>query len=128
MLKVDIKSFTLKELSCRCCGAFNINNDFLIALQAFRNKFNQPITVTCACRCKKHNAEVGGEPTSLHECSTKRAGAADCYNKDLKKLYNDACICGLFNEVIWYNGYKGMNFVHIGIDLNQKGSYFDIKK
>lgn len=125
---VKIENFDIDtELRCRCCGMYNYSDEFLVKLQAFRYGYGKPLTVTCGCRCKKHNADVGGVPTSLHECTTKKASAVDCYNKNLKKLYEDACKSGLFNEVIWYDGYKGMHFVHIGIDPNQTGNYFAVK-
>lgn len=124
MITVKINNFTEKELACRCCGKFNIDNDFLIKLQAFRLILNKPLTVNCACRCKKHNKEVGGVNTSLHECESKKASAVDVTNSNTYDIYNAACLSGAFNEVIWY---KKENFVHLGCDPNQKGNAFIIK-
>jgi len=120
--------FSTNELKCKCgCGSFNYSKRFLNALSAFRCILKRPVIVTCGCRCKKHNAEVGGVPTSLHECTTKQASATDitlCRVEDVGFMYKEACNSRLFNEVIWY---KAQRFVHVGIDPNQKGNYFSIK-
>ena len=82
------------------------------------------MTVTSPGRCVKHNAEEGGEKNSCHECETKKATALDFTCSAMALAYEIACESGLFNEVIWY---VKKNFIHLGLDRNQKGNYF-IKK
>lgn len=124
MLTVEIKNFTKEELQCRCgCGRFNVDNEFLIRGQAFRYMLGLTMNVTSCGRCKKHNKEVGGVDTSCHQCETKSATAMDFFCNNMQKAYDLACKCGLFNEVIWY---QKKHFIHIGLDRNQKGNYFNI--
>lgn len=82
------------------------------------------MTVTSGGRCVKHNKDVGGVSTSLHECETKKAAAIDVTNSNCLEIYNKACKSGLFNEVIYYTK---KNIVHLGLDRKQKNNYF-IKK
>lgn len=123
MIQAKIKNFTEYELKCRCCGLFNMDDDFLIRLQAFRFILNKPLVVSSGCRCKKHNKEVGGVDNSCHQGETKKATACDVTNNNCSEIYTLATKSGLFNEVIWY---KAKNFVHLALDKNQKGNYFKI--
>lgn len=122
-IPASVKNFSKKELSCRCCGLFNYKKEFLLKLQEFRDKLGFPLIVTCGCRCKTHNLEVGGEPTSCHEATTKEASAIDVTSQNLQAVFNLAIHTEYFNEVIWY---KSKNFIHLGIDYKQKGTYFKI--
>lgn len=125
MITANIENFTEDELKCRCgCGRLNYDNEFLIRVQAFRYLLKRAMTVTSPCRCVKHNREVGGEPTSCHECETKKATALDFFCTDLQQAYILACNCGLFNEVIYY---KSKCFIHIAFDRKQKGNYYKTK-
>ena len=122
-ITVTLKNFTKEELTCTCgCKTYNYDTEFLIRLQAFRYVYNKGLKVTGPGRCKKHNAEVGGVPTSLHICEGKAATAVDVVGGN--ELYIAACNSQLFNEVIWY---KNKGFVHLGLDRNQKGNFFSIK-
>lgn len=125
MITANIENFTEDELKCRCgCGRLNYDNEFLIRVQAYRYLLKRPMKVTSGGRCVKHNKAEGGEPTSCHECETKKATALDFTCKDLQQAYFLACDCGLFNEVICYIS-KG--FIHLGLDRKQKGNYFVAK-
>lgn len=122
MIKADIENFTENELKCRCgCGRLNVDNEFLIRVQAFRYLLGRAMTVTSCCRCIKHNKAVGGVDTSCHQCETKKATALDFTCANLEQAFMLACSCGLFNEVILY---KNKRFIHLGLDRNQKGNYF----
>ena len=125
VIKATIENFTENELKCKCgCGSFNIDNEFLIRLQAFRYLLKQGMTPTSCCRCEKHNKAVGGVDTSLHRCYPKPTCAIDFYCQDLQKAYDVARNTNLFNEVIWY---KNKGFIHLGLDRNQKGNYYMVK-
>ena len=123
---VTIENFDIEtELQCRCgCGRYNYEDEFLIRAQAFRYLLNLPMTVTSGGRCVKHNKNVGGVDTSLHQCETKKASAMDFTCSKLQHAYDLACKSGLFNEVILY---KTKRFIHIGWDKNQKGFFYQIK-
>ena len=121
--KVEIENFDIEtELRCRCgCGRYNFDTEFLIRLQAFRYMLGKGLTVTSGGRCKQHNKNEGGVDTSCHQCETKKATAVDVTNSNCREIYERACECKLFNEVIWY---ERKNFVHLGLDRKQKGNYF----
>ena len=108
---VTIENFTIEtELQCRCgCKRYNFDNEYLIRLQAFRYLLNKGLTVTSGGRCVKHNKAVGGVDT----------------NGNCEEIYKKACASGLFNEVIWY---VKRNIVHLGLDRNQRGNFFQINK
>lgn len=119
---VFIENFTFDELKCRCgCNRYNFDTEFLIRLQAFRYMLGLSMTVTSGGRCVKHNAAVGGEKNSCHECETKAATACDFFCSNMKKAFDLACNSGLFNEVIWYTN---KHFIHVALDRKQKGNYF----
>lgn len=125
MIQANIENFTESELKCRCgCGRLNYNNEFLIRVQAYRYLLGRAMTITSGGRCVKHNKDVGGEPTSCHECETKKATALDFTCSNLEQAYILACNCNLFNEVIYY---VNKRFIHLGLDKKQKGNYY-IKK
>ena len=58
--------FTDAEMRCRCCNVNHCTSSLMDALNALRLAIGKPITVTSGYRCRKHNAEVGGEPNSQH--------------------------------------------------------------
>ena len=66
-------NFSRGEFRCHCgCEFDEINLELVNQIQRFRDLlwirvgFEVPITVTCGCRCEKHNARVGGAPHSYH--------------------------------------------------------------
>ena len=123
---VSIRHFTIKDLTCRCgCGRYKFEDSFLVRLEAFRLSYGDPLVITCGGRCVKHNKEVGGVPTSLHQCETKPASAVDTTGADCQEIYKAACLSGLSNEVEWHKT-DGKNFVHLGYDAKQKGKDFKI--
>jgi uncharacterized protein YcbK (DUF882 family) len=65
------KNFSLSEFECK--GGCKMPNDVFenikllaIHLQAFRDVFNEPITINSSYRCEEHNSSVGGSKTSQH--------------------------------------------------------------
>lgn len=54
-------------MSCKCgCGTNNVTSELLDLAEACRAILDAPMIVHCACRCKKHNSEVGGVENSYH--------------------------------------------------------------
>ena len=69
---VGMPNYSIAEGQCSCgCGA-RMQDDIVLALQGFitilKRTYGAPIRhlVTSGARCKAHNAEVGGSPTSQH--------------------------------------------------------------
>lgn len=79
------KNFNRSEFACNCaakgfaedtswCGGESwVHRELVVRLQALRDHFNAPVTVTSGCRCPRYNEFVGGAPKSQH----KRGTAAD---------------------------------------------------
>ena len=59
-------NFSRAELSCRHCGEYIHDIDFLDALQAVRDHMHRSMRILSAHRCALHNARVGGAPLSQH--------------------------------------------------------------
>ena len=59
-------NFSRAELSCRHCGDYIHNPDFLDRLQAMRDRMQNSVRILSAHRCAVHNARVGGAPLSQH--------------------------------------------------------------
>ena len=67
-------NFDRDEFACKCgCGYDTVDTLLLEALESIRVHFNQPVTITSACRCNNHNKKVGGSTNSQH----KKGRAAD---------------------------------------------------
>jgi uncharacterized protein YcbK (DUF882 family) len=66
--------FKRSEFACKCgCGLKSINTDTVALLEKVRQHFNSAVNVHCGCRCKAHNAVVGGELNSMHLPTSCRA-------------------------------------------------------
>ena len=59
--------FTKKELSCPCCDSYFFKEETLEMLDEARKKAGIAFIISSACRCEKHNKEVGGSPLSAHK-------------------------------------------------------------
>ena len=60
-------SFTVREFRCRDgSDAIMIDQTLVVLLQAIREHFNKPITITSGYRTAAHNAAVGGAKSSQH--------------------------------------------------------------
>jgi len=58
--------FAAWEMRCRCCGKLRVDPRLMAALEELRAYVGCPVFVNSGYRCAQHNAEVGGEPLSLH--------------------------------------------------------------
>ncbi len=63
----NIKHFKQSEFSCKCgCGMNNIDLKLVKILDEIRECFGQAVVISSGCRCKNHNAKVGGVQGSRH--------------------------------------------------------------
>ena len=53
-------------IKCRCCGIDRVDPELLDAISKLCNVTGLVLKPSCAYRCPKHNAEVGGHPQSRH--------------------------------------------------------------
>lgn len=59
--------FSRSEFACKCgCGFDTVDTELMDILIFVRENFDSPVTITSGCRCKSHNAAVGGAPDSQH--------------------------------------------------------------
>lgn len=106
------ENFDRAEFACKCgCGFDNINPLLVTRLQYARRLFGKSIAITSGCRCKKHNAAVGGEQNSSH----LKGLAADiaCSASPTRMFLLSALLtCAIPRIGI------GANFIHVDIDLS----------
>ena len=63
----NIKHFKKEEFTCKCgCGMNNIDLKLVKILDEIREYFGQAVVISSGCRCKNHNAKVGGVQGSRH--------------------------------------------------------------
>ena len=106
------KNFSREEFACKCgCGFDTVDVELVKVLQEIRNELG-PITITSACRCKKHNAKVGGGKRSQHLLGR----AADIQGRDaspskirgwLLENYADSLGIGSYNMFTHIDTRKG---------------------
>ena len=62
-----LNHFTEKEFICKCgCGYADFDHYFLKKLDRARELAGISFILNSACRCRKHNKEVGGVENSSH--------------------------------------------------------------
>ncbi len=59
--------FTPKEMSCRHCGEYFHDPEFMERLQWSRDRLGLAFLINSAHRCWRHNLAVGGAPKSSHK-------------------------------------------------------------
>ena len=74
-VKRNTKNFSVKEFRCECGGRYccgypaTLKPEMLRNIQAIRDHYGRPITVTCGLRDKVWNSKLGGSiQNSLHLC------------------------------------------------------------
>ena len=106
---IRTENFKYSEFACPCCG-FNIIDEHLVhRLQVLRDYIGAKITILSGCRCRSHNAKVGGEPGSYH----LKGMACDFTMKDQSDL---ALIAESWQN--WSGGfhfYERQGFIHLDI-------------
>jgi len=81
--------FSKSEFACKDrCGNDNISMDLIERLNRLRTTYAKPIYINSACRCKKHNQEVGGVPDSAHVSEGKEGEAIDIRIASSQELYD----------------------------------------
>ena len=74
-VKRNTKNFSVKEFRCECGGKYccgypsTLKVEMLRNIQAIRDHWGRPVTVTCGLRDKTYNSKLGGSiQNSLHLC------------------------------------------------------------
>lgn len=68
MMPGDISDhFSRWEVTCKCgCGFNTADYELVIVVEDVREHFGQKVTINSWCRCKMHNVNEGGKPSSQH--------------------------------------------------------------
>ena len=105
MIKAD-------ELRCKCCGAIDLDLDFLHRLNFARGMAGIPFVIDSGYRCEKHNKKVGGKPNSAHRYGT----AADIRCETSRERYTmlKALFAAGFNRIG-----IGKTFLHVDLDTGK---------
>ena len=100
--------FSASEFRCPCCGEIRVSPRLTELAEALRERLGRPILVTSGYRCRRHNREVGGSPTSRHMAGRALDMAAGEAEQD-----EIAALAGAvgFSEII-AGGRRG--YVHLG--------------
>jgi hypothetical protein len=113
-----LPNFTVGELRCKGSGMLVLAPGFGEALQALRDEFGGPMSITSACRSKSYNKAVGGHPRSMHVWDYPHWPTGGCCAVDVRtsrrpKEYRDALV-----ELAWKRGWSigdGPTFVHLDL-------------
>ncbi len=97
-------NFSEREFKCGCgCGRADMDPEFMDKLQAVRDAYGLPMTVSSGFRCEGHNHAVGGAPGSMH----------------LKGRAADIAIAGADARDLLFNALPVMN----GVGVKQRGPW-----
>lgn len=114
--------FSSNEFDCHgsgCCSQTVINEKLVEYLEKIREHFGQPITITSAYRCPKHNSRVNGATGSRHtKGDATDIVVAGVRPADVAKFAESIGIMGIG----LYETSKDGHFVHI--DTRDKKSFW----
>lgn len=115
------QNFRSNEFACKgngCCSSLKVDERLVEFLQKIRDHFSEPVIITSAYRCAKHNKTVGGASGSYHT----RGMAADISVKGVSpaEVAEYAESIGVLGIGLYENG--DGNFVHI--DTRTKRSFW----
>lgn len=103
-------NFSREEFSCGCgCGFDDVSEELVDLLQELRDELEEPVTITSACRCKEHNASVGGAKRSQHLLGT----AADIQVKGCTPAYVQEWLLKKYPDSLGIGKYK--QFTHVDV-------------
>lgn len=109
------ENFRRKEFACKCgCGFDDIDIRIVNRLQVVRDILGIPIKVLSGCRCKKHNADIGGKPESCH----LKGEAIDWTVEDPEKLAMAAMM--LVNWSGGFHYYSDKKFIHTDVGRKRR--------
>jgi zinc D-Ala-D-Ala carboxypeptidase len=96
------KYFSIDELKCQHCGEHNMDESFMVKIEALRQDLDFPFVVTSAYRCKDHIIERKKKAAGAH--STGHALDIAVSGDQAYRLLREALNVGM-----------------TGIGINQKG-------
>lgn len=113
ILMIKLKYFDIDEFKCKCgCGLNIIDENLIRLLDEAREKSGVPFRINSACRCRTHNAVVGGKPSSSHLFG--KAVDIACVDSRNRFLMINALLDVGFNRIG-----IATNFIHVDNDPNK---------
>lgn len=103
--------FSLKELSCPCCGKMEMNPEFMEKLVLLRKECNFPFKITSAYRCEAHNRAIHGKSGSSH--LTGNAVDIQVYGNRAYDIITKAGSYGMAGIGVSQNGEHQKRFIHL---------------
>lgn len=106
------KYFKPNELACKCCGISKMDDEVVQMLDILREKIGQPLVLTSAYRCPKHNVEVSKTgPTGPH--TTGKAVDVSCSHEKAYLVVKYAMELGFTGIGVAQKGTS--RFIHLDI-------------
>lgn len=120
-------SFTPKDIASKGDGSIIVVPQALNKLQALFDFLKKPIIINDAYRDRVHNANVGGEPTSLHK--EGQAFDLSTRNIDRTELYQAArqigfTGCGLYRTFLHCDIGRARTWYGAGISIEEYKKFF----
>ena len=110
----DYPNFTEAEFRCRHCGKQEMRSEFMGRLQALRDVYKRPMTITSGYRCPDHPVEKAKAEPGMH--STGLACDVGVQGADAHELLRLAMHLGFTGIGVQQKG--GGRFIHL--DLRQQ--------
>lgn len=101
--------FSREELACRHCGELSMNREFMDRLVNLRRAYARPMSITSGCRCRAHDAAIGG--ADVHP--TGRGVDVAIAGNDVHRLIRMATAMGFTGIGINQRGDWARRFVHL---------------
>ena len=118
----EVKYFKQEEFTCKCgCGFNNINEELVLSLDISRGFAKVPFSINSACRCDKHNKQIGGVKDSAH-CKGLAVDIST-YSDIIRFAIVEALLHAGFTRVLMYD-----TFVHVDMDLTKPNPILKIMK
>ena len=108
------KDFSRSEFACKCgCGFDQIDPRVVDMCQVIRDKLGAPVRINSACRCAKHNAQVGGVKGSYHTKGLAADLSCEVGSQRLQAVIKSLFEGGKLPHLSYCKRYIAKNFVHI---------------
>lgn len=118
----EVKHFKQEEFTCKCgCGFNNINDELVLLLDIARGLAKVPFSINSACRCDKHNKQIGGVEDSAH--TKGLAVDISTLSDSVRFAVVSALLKVGFKRVLMYS-----TFVHVDEDLTKPNPILKIMK
>lgn len=106
------KYFKAEEFKCKCCGISRMDDEFVQLLDILRERLGEPIVLTSAYRCPKHNQAVSSTgPTGPH--TTGKAADIACSHAKAWQVVHIATELGFTGIGVAQKG--SSRFIHLDI-------------